>query len=58
MVGVFKKWKPLKILLNSKLSNIILHFKSRTKVKGDSWFFYSINKKILKIGSNLKSIIT
>jgi len=48
-MGVLKKWKSLKIFLNSKLPNIILHLEYGTKVKGDIYSFGFINKQLFKI---------
>ncbi len=56
--GTLEKWKSLKILLNSKLSNLILHLKPIIKVKGDSWFFGLINKQFFKIGNDIKRVGT
>jgi hypothetical protein len=49
--------KSLEILLNSKLSNLILHLEARIEVRGDSYFFRSINEQLLKINRDFKSII-
>jgi hypothetical protein len=56
--GDLKKFeKSLKIFLNSKLSNLILHLELRTEVRSDNCYFNFINKQLLKIGSNLKSVV-
>jgi len=58
MVGILKKWKSLKIFLNSKLSNLIVHLGPGHEVRGDNWFVGFINKQLFKISSDLKLVLT